>query len=100
MTFPSGTLPLFEPRIDYAILEQYADGLIAMSACLGGHIPRLLMSGQEKKAHEQIDWFLNVFGPDRFYLEVQPEDQQEQEVLNQKLYELSAEKKCTTRCRW
>ena len=36
------------------------------------------MNNHEDEAQKYIDWFLNVFGPDRFYLEVQPEDQQEQ----------------------
>lgn len=75
----------FKPRIDYQILERHAAGLIATTACLGGHIPSLLMEGNEAQAQERMDWFLRVFGPERFYLEVQPEDQQEQKVLNEKL---------------
>ncbi len=82
----------FKPRIDYAILEQHAQGLIATSACLGGHIPQLLMNNQQEQAEERIDWFVNIFGPERFYLEVQPEDQQEQKILNKKLFELSTQK--------
>jgi len=82
----------FKPRIDYHILEQYAEGLIVTSACLGGHIPKLLMSNNIQQAEERVDWFLRVFGRDRFFLEIQPEDQQEQAVLNQKLYNLAAQK--------
>ncbi len=80
----------FKPRIDYAILKKYSEGLIATSACLGGHIPTLLMNNQLDEARERLLWFLEVFGPDRFFLEVQPEDQHEQAELNTKLYELSA----------
>ncbi|MCX5924995.1 MAG: DNA polymerase III subunit alpha [Candidatus Dependentiae bacterium] len=80
----------FKPRIDYNILALHSEGLIATSACLGGHIPKLLMQGQEQEALKRIDWFVDTFGPDRFYLEVQPEDQAEQKILNQKLYEISA----------
>ncbi|HEV2916835.1 MAG TPA: DNA polymerase III subunit alpha [Candidatus Babeliales bacterium] len=79
----------FKPRIDYATLETYAQGLIATTACLGGHIPTLLEEGKEKDAHARIDWFLKTFGEDRFYLEVQPEDQSAQISLNQKLYDIS-----------
>lgn len=79
----------FKPRIDYAVLAKHAEGLIATTACLGGHIPKLLMQEQYDLADERIDWFLNTFGPERFYLEVQPEDQQEQVLLNNKLYEWS-----------
>jgi DNA polymerase-3 subunit alpha len=82
----------FKPRIDYRMLEKHAEGLIVTSACLGGHIPKLLMNEQREQLDERVDWFLNVFGKERFYLEVQPEDQQEQVTLNQKLYDLSAER--------
>lgn len=82
----------FKPRIDYRMLEKHSQGLIATSACLGGHIPSLLMHNELDKVHERLDWFTHTFGKDRFYLEVQPEDHKEQSVLNQKLYALSAEK--------
>jgi len=82
----------FKPRIDYEILKKHAAGLIATSACLGGHIPKLLMNGQEEEAERRTDWFIETFGRERFYLEVQPEDQKEQAVLNQKLYEWSKKK--------
>lgn len=82
----------FKPRIDYEQLEKYAEGLIVTSACLGGHIPQLLMSGNDQEAQIWMDWFLRVFGPDRFYLEVQPEDQKDQAILNQKLYQWSTKK--------
>lgn len=82
----------FKPRIDYQILEKHSEGLIVTSACLGGHIPSLLMSGNDQEAEKIMDWFLRVFGPDRFYLEVQPEDQKDQAILNKKLFEWSAKK--------
>ncbi len=82
----------FKPRIDYRMLEKHAQGLIATSACLGGHIPKLLCNNQRQEALQWIDWHTNVFGPDRFYLEVQPEDQHEQVVLNKLLYQIRTEK--------
>src|SRR5579863_1865207 len=82
----------FKPRIDYNILEKHAEGLIVTSACLGGHIPKLLMANNIKEAEDRVDWFLRVFGRDRFFLEVQPEDQQEQTILNQKLFALANQK--------
>lgn len=82
----------FKPRIDYAILEQYSEGLIATSGCLGGHIPQLLKQGNTKEAERVMDWYLKIFGPERFYFEIQPEDQQEQAVLNKQLYIWSAQK--------
>jgi DNA polymerase-3 subunit alpha len=80
----------FKPRIDYRVLEKHSEGLIATTACLGGHIPQLLINNQDEAAIKQLDWYLNVFGKDRFFLEVQPEDQAEQTVLNKKLYDLHA----------
>lgn len=82
----------FKPRIDYKQLEAHSEGLIVSTACLGGHIPTLLMQHNYDEAEKKIDWFLRVFGPDRFYLEVQPEDQQEQKILNQKIFEISKKK--------
>lgn len=82
----------FKNRIDYAMLEKHSEGLITTSACLGGHIPKLLMANDMPAVHERIDWFLRVFGKERFYLEVQPEDQPEQTILNQKLYDLAKER--------
>lgn len=82
----------FKPRIDYAILEKHHEGLIATTACLGGHIPSLLMQGNDDEAQKYMDWFLRIFGTDRFYLEVQPEDQKDQAVLNKKLFEYAAKK--------
>jgi len=81
----------FKPRIDYKTLEKYNEGLIITSACLGGHIAQLLKSDQENIAREKINWFLKVFGPERFYFELQPEDQAEQVDLNKKLLALSKE---------
>ncbi|HML19474.1 MAG TPA: PHP domain-containing protein, partial [Candidatus Dependentiae bacterium] len=90
----------FKPRIDYEILAQHSEGLIVTSACLGGHIPQLLIQDKKEQAQQRIDWFLEHFGKDRFYLEVQPEDQAEQKILNQKLYEISAQQniKCIVGC--
>ncbi len=82
----------FKPRIDYEMLKKHADGLIITSACLGGHIPSLLMEGNFTEAEQRMDWFLDVFGRDRFYLEVQPDDQVDQKILNKLLYEWSNKK--------
>jgi DNA polymerase III subunit alpha len=79
----------FKPRIDYAMLAAHSEGLIATTACLGGHIPTLLETGNIQEAETRLDWFLNIFGENRFYVEVQPEDQKAQTSLNQKLYEIS-----------
>lgn len=82
----------FKPRIDLKILAKHSEGLIVTTACLGGYIPQLLKNGEVEKAHKAIDWFLEHFGKDRFYLEVQPEDQTEQKTLNDQLYTIAKER--------
>ena len=79
----------FKPRIDLKVLEKYSEGLIVTSACLGGLIPQLLKNGHTDLATKQIKWFLDRFGKDRFYFEIQPEEQDEQKVLNSQLLDLS-----------
>ena len=81
----------FKPRIDYQILEQHAEGLIVLSGCLGAHIPQLILRDQPEKARERIEWFMRVFGEGKFYLEVQPDDQDEQKKVNDVLFALSSE---------
>jgi len=82
----------FKPRIDYASLEKYSEGLIVTSACLGGHIPKLLLADNITELNKRVNWFLRVFGRERFFLEVQPEDQEEQVILNKKIFALAQEK--------
>lgn len=90
----------FKPRIDYEILAKHSEGLIVTTACLGGHVPQLLLQNNDKEAHDRIDWFLEHFTRERFFLEVQPEEQKEQLIVNQKLYEISAQKniRCMVGC--
>lgn len=81
----------FKPRIDYAILEKHSAGLIATTACVGGHIPTLLRDGDIAEAQQRTQWFKDVFGPDRFYFEVQPLEIQEQVVTNRLLAQYAGE---------
>lgn len=79
----------FKPRIDYDILKKHSEGLIVTSACLGGHIPKLLQQNNMEEVDKRINWFIDVFGRERFYLEVQPDEQNEQKILNAHLFDLS-----------
>ena len=58
------------PRTDHADLEKFHEGLIIASACLGGEIPKKIMSGDIAAAEEAIQWFKGIWGDD-YYLEVQ-----------------------------
>jgi DNA polymerase-3 subunit alpha len=72
----------FKPRVDYKILQKHADGLIVGTACVGGHIPTLLREGNVDEAKQRTDWFLDVFGKDRFYFEIMPPDFEKQKITN------------------
>jgi len=56
----------YKPRIDKEVLKNYHQGLIGMSACLEGEIPKLILKGQIDKAIEVAKWYKEVFGED-FY---------------------------------
>jgi len=58
------------PRIDHNVLEQYHEGLIVCSACVGGEIPQLIMKGDLEGAEKAVLWFKRIFGDD-YYLELQ-----------------------------
>ncbi len=59
-----------KPRIDKSLLEKYHEGLIALSACLAGEIPRSILTNDIDSAVESALWYKNLFGDD-FYLEIQ-----------------------------
>ena len=80
----------YKPRIDKEILEKYHDGLICLSACLGGEVPAHFLNGQDELAKNSALWFKNLFGED-YYLEVQANTMKEQYIVNQKLFKLSKE---------
>ena len=73
------------PRIDKDLLQQYNEGLIVCSACLGGEIPQKILNGNTKAAEEAILWFKNIFGDD-FYLEIQ-RHQTDKEGADQIVYQ-------------
>ena len=61
----------YKPRVDWEILQEHHEGVIACSACLSGEIPRLIKSGKLDKARERILEYNNLFGQGNFYLEIQ-----------------------------
>lgn len=69
----------YKPRIDHNLLEQYNEGIIALSACLGGEVSEPLQRDDYERAKKVASWYKSVFG-DRYYLEIQ--DHQESELQN------------------
>ena len=81
----------YKPRIDRELLEEYSAGLIALSACLAGEIPTLILTGQIEKAREAACYYQNLFGDNRFFLELQDHGIPEQTVVNKVLTQFSKE---------
>lgn len=79
----------YKPRVDYEILERYHDGIIALSACLGGEVQSLLLEGNFDKAKEAIIKHKSIFGENNFFLELQYHGLKEQLDVNKKLREFS-----------
>jgi DNA polymerase-3 subunit alpha len=77
----------YRPRIDHARLAQHSEGLIATSGCMASEIPRLVSEGQTDHARKQIDWYVDVFGQDRFFLELQDHNIPELATINRTLLE-------------
>ncbi len=80
-----------KPRIDRELLEKHHEGLIALSACLAGEIPKLIMNSEYIKAKETALWYSNLFGKDHYYLEMQNHSIPEQGIVNEALIRLSNE---------
>jgi DNA polymerase-3 subunit alpha len=87
----------YYPRIDHDLLEQYNEGIIALSACMGGEVGDALKTGQYEKARDIATWYKSIFG-DRYYLEIQdhghpnnPLPSKEQEEINKQVLQLGKE---------
>ena len=80
-----------KPRVDLELLEKYHEGLIATSACLAGAIPQYLMVEDYEAAKEHALRLAKIFGPDRFYLELQDHGIEEQRAVNQGVMRIARE---------
>ena len=80
-----------KPRIDLDLLRERHEGLIALSACLAGEIPRRLKAGNYEGAKEYALTLSEIFGPERFYLELQDHGIRDQAVVNRGILRLHEE---------
>ena len=80
-----------KPRVDLELLEQYHEGLIALSACLAGAIPQYLMENDFDAAKKYALKLSSIFGPGNFYLELQDHGIEEQQAVNQGVQRLARE---------
>lgn len=83
----------YKPRIDHDILKKYSKGIIALSACLGGEIPRHILNNNISKAKEIALEYKEIFGENNFFLELQDAgmEEEEQRIVNRELVKISKE---------
>ncbi len=79
----------YKPRVDRELLAQYSGGLVALSACLGGEVPRRLLAGDLGGAQEACAFYRDIFSAGNFYLEMQSHGLPAEQGVNQALADLS-----------
>lgn len=81
----------YKPRIDKELLREHGEGIIALSACLGGEVQKHLMYDEYEQAKEAALAYRDILGEDNFYLELQDHGMREQKLVNKQLIKLSRE---------
>ncbi len=81
----------YRPRVDKELLRQYHEGIIALSACLAGEVPRYLTRGLYEEARQTALEYQEIFGKDNYFLELQDHGIPDQRLVNQQLLRMSEE---------
>ena len=81
----------YKPRVDKELLKKYNSGIIALSGCIAGEISRKIINHNIEGAKETVREYIDIFGKDRYFLEIQDNKLREQVLVNSKLIELSRE---------
>lgn len=82
----------YKPRIDKEFLKEHSEGIVCLSACMQGEIPRRILDRESKvQIDEAVHKYIDIFGKEDFYIEVQGNGIEGQRELNQKLAELAKE---------
>ncbi len=81
----------YKPRVDYDLLRRHSKGVIALSACIAGEIQELILNNNYEKAREKALLYIDIFGKDNFFLEMQDHNMSEQKIINKGLMMLSKE---------
>ncbi len=81
----------YKPRIDFELLSEHSEGLIALSACLAGEIPKALSENNYDAAKKVAEKYINLFGKDNFFIELQDHSIAEQKRINPSLVKLAKE---------
>lgn len=83
----------YKPRVDKELLGQYHRGLIALSACLKGSVAQAILAGDWARADGVVGEYVDIFGPENFFLELQDHGLPEQHRVNRGLFELAGRHK-------
>ncbi len=75
----------YKPRIDLDFLAAHSKGLIATTGCMAAEIPRAINHGQMTQAHDKMGQYLDIFGPERFFIELQAHSIPELDAINKSL---------------
>ena len=81
----------YKPRVDYSLLRRHHEGLIALSACLSGEIPQALLEGREETARQAVARYLDIFGRDNFFIEIQDHGLADERTVLPQLVRLARE---------
>lgn len=72
----------YKPRVDFSVLQEHHEGLICLSACLAGEIPQAIVKNEDAYARKLVEDYLELFGKENFYLEIQNHGIAEQKKAN------------------
>ncbi len=78
-----------KPRIDKEVLREFSSGLLCTSTCIGGEIPQAFLNRDRAAAEDLAKTYLDIFGPDRFFIELQDHNLPEQRTINPELADLA-----------
>ena len=78
----------YKPRVDKKALAEHSEGLIAFSACLSGEVPSYVAQGRIDEAEAVARQYLEIFGRDSFFLEIQSNGMRVQDLVNRQLVQL------------
>mgnify|MGYP000765418366 FL=1 len=81
----------YRPRIDYNLIRQHSEGLICLSACLSGDLPKLLLQGRYDDAEAYVREMQDIFGEKNFYVEIMDHDIREEKIVMPRLISLARE---------
>ena len=81
----------YKPRVDLEVLQEFHEGIIALSACLAGEVQKNILRGMYEEGKAAALRYQDIFGKGNFFLELQDHGMQEQQIVNQSLLRMSQE---------